>query len=110
LAEHAIKALGYISLANRSPDLIQQIIDGLFDLANIKHPEIHFAVGRSLAYVGSGSRTPDEMAEHKQATGSGILTNILETIIFKFMGKGSVLTRSLTEFDCVISLECSHNI
>jgi hypothetical protein len=54
VVEEAVRALGCISVGDRNGSLLDQITRGLFDMASIKLPEVHFAVGCALASVATG--------------------------------------------------------
>ncbi len=109
------QALGKLTIGDRSPVLLRQVVDGLFELANLKHEEIHFSVGEALAWVGSGKRPSKGAAAAAGASASAassgavalpaassaassddssMLSQILKKIMLDFLPKGSVVTRS----------------
>ena len=52
VTEEAVKALGCLVKGHYSPDLIQTTLDGLLKLVTLKHEEIQFVVGETLAIIG----------------------------------------------------------
>ena len=109
ITEEAVKALGCLVEGDPSPDLIRPILDGLLKLVTLKHEEVHFAVGETLAVIGDVECDPSTTAASSPQAAASALSSLpyLEKILsfsVEQLSKGSQVARaaSCTWLLCVI--------
>ena len=59
VTEEAVRSLGLIVQGDQSPLLVELALDGLLKLVTLKHEEVHFAVGETLATIADVSSPAD---------------------------------------------------
>ena len=101
VTEEAVKALGSLVRGDHSRELVQPILDGLLQLVTLKHEEVQFAVGETLAIIGdvedstatpsATSSTPSEAAA--SLVGLPYLQSILSYSLEQ-LSKGSQVARA----------------
>ena len=109
ITEEAVKALGCLVQGDPSLELVQPILDGLLSLVTLKHEEVHFAVGETLAIIGDVERSPSATAVASPPTADSPLSSLpyLEKVLsfsLEQLSKGSQVARaaSCTWLLCVI--------
>ena len=59
VTEEAVRSLGLIVQGEQSQPLVELALDGLLKLVTLKHEEVHFAVGETLATIADVSSSSD---------------------------------------------------
>ena len=62
VTEEAVRSLGFIVQSDSSPALVELALEGLLKLVTLKHEEVHFAVGETLAAIADVTSVSDAAA------------------------------------------------
>ena len=99
VTEEAVRSLGLIVQGDPSQPLVELALDDLLKLVTLKHEEVHFAVGETLATIADVSSPSDATTAPSRPYMPRILTYSMEQL-----NKGSQVARaaSCTWLLCVI--------